>query len=229
AMVDAAIGGKTGVDLPEGKNLLGAFHQPRAVVCDMALLASLPEAEWRNGMAEVIKTAIVGDAALFAELVSASSTLEALRTDYARSAEVVRRCVEVKGGIVMRDERESGERMQLNAGHTIGHAIEAASHYRLPHGQAVAIGLALEARVAQQLGLADASFVADLDRLLAHYGLPTTPPDDLVNMAQPFLRFDKKRHAGKTRYALPCAPGSVRVVDDVDAAVVEAVLLGKAG
>ena len=225
SMVDASIGGKTGVDLPEGKNLLGAFHQPRAVISDVAMLDSLPEAEWRHGMAEVIKTAIIGDAPLLDLLEQ--HTLDSIRHDHGLAVQIVQRCAEVKAGVVMRDVFESGERMQLNAGHTVGHALEAASSFNLAHGAAVAIGLVQEARLAELVGqpVAD-GFVARLTAVCKRYGLPTVPDPTMIDAALPRLRFDKKRLSGKARYALPVAPGRVELVEHIDETLVERILRG---
>jgi 3-dehydroquinate synthase len=224
AMVDSAIGGKTGVNHPLGKNLIGAFHQPRLVLADTVTLATLPPRELRAGWAEVIKHAVIRDADLFAHLEAigepASLQGEAL-------AAVIRRAARVKIEIVNIDERETGERMLLNYGHTLGHAIEAACGYGdLLHGEAVAIGMHLEAQIAARLGMVESAFVARQARLLRAYGLPTDLPpgmtvDDLIERT---LR-DKKVRAGKVRWALPLGVGAATVRDDVPESVVRGVLV----
>lgn len=223
AMVDSAIGGKTGVNHPLGKNLIGAFHQPRLVLADTATLATLPPRELRAGWAEVIKHAVIRDADLFTHLEAigdpASLHGEAL-------AAIIRRAARVKIEIVNIDERETGERMLLNYGHTLGHAIEAACGYGdLLHGEAVAIGMHLEAQIAERLGMVESGFVERQERLLRTYGLPTDLPpgvtvDDLIERT---LR-DKKVRAGKVRWALPLGIGAATVRDDVSESVVRSVL-----
>jgi 3-dehydroquinate synthase len=202
AMADASIGGKTAVNHPRGKNLIGAFHQPRAVLADVATLASLPEREFRAGLAEAVKTAVVGDGALFRRMERSPAAL--LLRHPGAMAGVVSACCRVKARIVEADERETNLRAVLNFGHTLGHALEHLSRYRLHHGEAVAIGMALEARVASAAGIlerdAEARIVALLDRL----GLPTRTPKGL---SPPRIlaaaRTDKKARRGALRYALP--------------------------
>ncbi len=223
AMVDSAIGGKTGVNHPLGKNLIGAFHQPRLTLADTATLATLPPRELRAGWAEVIKHAVIRDADLFVHL-EAIADPSALRGE--ALAAVIRRAARVKIDIVNSDERETGERMLLNYGHTLGHAIEAACGYGdLLHGEAVAIGMHLEALIAHRLGMVEAGFVERQQRLLRAYGLPTDlppgmPVDDLIERT---LR-DKKVRAGRVRWALPQRIGAATVRDDVPETVVRAVL-----
>ncbi len=205
AMVDASVGGKTAVNLPQGKNLVGAFHAPRLVVIDPAVLATLPEAEWRSGMAEVVKHAVIGDPALW-QLVR-----QDLAGVQAQREELVRRALAVKVRVVAQDPFERGLRAVLNAGHTVGHAVEAAAGYALRHGEAVAIGLVAEARIAEALGLAEAGWADRLAQTLARLGLPTAPPADLPwETLAPYLARDKKRRAGQVRFALPCGVGDVR-------------------
>lgn len=222
AMVDSAIGGKTGVNHPLGKNLIGAFHQPRLVLADTATLTTLAGRELRAGWAEVIKHAVIRDAGLFPLLEQAATTTiagEAL-------AGIIRRAVNVKIVVVNADERETGERMLLNYGHTLGHAIEAAAGYgELLHGEAIAIGMHLEAQLAFRLGMIDSGIVERQADLLTGYGLPIAIPpgmtaDDLIERT---LR-DKKVSAGKVRWALPTAIGAAAIRDDVPEAIVRAVL-----
>jgi 3-dehydroquinate synthase len=209
--VDAAVGGKTGVNLPEGKNLVGAFHQPRAVACDPSFLATLPARELRAGLAEVVKTAWIGDAELF----------QALEADPPRSAdhpalgETVRRCVAVKASIVSRDEREGGLRAVLNFGHTLGHAIETEAGGRWLHGEAVALGMVAAVHISVETGRCDASLLDRLVRLLDSVGLPVgdrdLDPDAVLERA----RVDKKRTGGVPAYQLTAGLGLVSVAADL--------------
>ncbi|HEU0303616.1 MAG TPA: bifunctional shikimate kinase/3-dehydroquinate synthase [Gaiellaceae bacterium] len=182
--VDAAIGGKTGIDLPEGKNLVGAFHWPACTVVDPELLATLPEVERRNGLAEVVKTGLLAGEPLW-ELPE---------------AELVRRCAAFKAAVCLRDPREEGERAMLNLGHTFGHALEAASGYALPHGEAVALGLIAALRLS---GLDEQA--AEVDELLQ----PTRPRVD-ADAAWAALERDKKARGGRVRLVLLDAPGKPR-------------------
>jgi 3-dehydroquinate synthase len=208
AQVDSAIGGKTGVNLPEGKNLVGAFYPPYRVVADPDLLASLPEQQFRSGIYEVIKYGILGDAKLFGYIEARMEAL--LRRDAAVLDWVVPRCIAAKAAIVGRDERESGEREALNLGHTLGHALESATAYRrYLHGEAVGWGIifaVLLAVATDRLKIADASRIA---RLVARVGpLPHLRgfkvSDLLVRM-----RGDKKSRAGQVRWVLPLRVGRV--------------------
>ncbi|GAB4396429.1 MAG: hypothetical protein OHK0052_17720 [Anaerolineales bacterium] len=205
AMVDASLGGKTGIDLPEGKNLAGAFHAPRWVLSDPAVLATLPEAELRSGLAEVVKHAVIADAGLFA---ACEAGWEAVMADLET---VIRRAVAVKVKIIQEDPLERGVRAQLNLGHTVGHAIEAASGFRLRHGEAVAIGMVAEARLAEQQGLAQEQGLSErIAACLRGLGLPTEIPAGLDEaVVQRAMNLDKKRADGKVRFALPVAVGEV--------------------
>ncbi|HEU5182510.1 MAG TPA: 3-dehydroquinate synthase, partial [Candidatus Polarisedimenticolia bacterium] len=151
AMVDAAIGGKTAVDHPAGKNLIGAFHHPRAVLADVSTLATLSERDFRSGLAEVVKSAVVGDAALFQRLERSRAAV--LSRHPSALTDLVIACGRVKSGVVRADEKESGKRAILNFGHTVGHALERLSRYRLTHGEAIAIGMCVEARAAEAAGI----------------------------------------------------------------------------
>jgi 3-dehydroquinate synthase len=226
AMVDASIGGKAGVDIPAGKNLVGAFHQPSAVIIDPLCLATLPPNELRAGMAEVLKHGVIADALFFERTVAALPTLYA--PDGAGTmamVEVIRRAASIKCDVVRRDEREAGLRHVLNFGHTIAHAIELVSHYAIPHGEAVAIGMVVEARIAERLGLAESLTAERLERALVAAGLPVARPEHLgAEAILAATRLDKKSRAGTVRYALPerigamCAGGglwSVPVPDEV--------------
>jgi 3-dehydroquinate synthase len=201
AMIDSSVGGKTGVDVPAGKNLIGAFHQPRAVVADVDVLATLPKAQVAAGMAEAIKHGVIADAAYFASLADAGP---ALARDVAHLEPVVRRSVEIKASVVAADEREAGRRQILNFGHTIGHAIEAGSGFDLLHGEAVAIGMAAEATLAEALGVAERGLRSAIVGMLERYLLPTTLPEKLGNDdLLETMRTDKKVRSKRVRFALP--------------------------
>lgn len=203
-MVDATLGGKTGADLPQGKNLIGAFHAPRLVLADPSVLRTLPEEEWRNGLAEVVKHGILADPTLF---LLCSQGLEAVR---ANLDEVLRRAVAVKIRIIQQDPYEKGERALLNLGHTLGHALEAASEYRLRHGEAVAIGMAQAARLAERLGLAESGLSAQIVQALQALGLPSQiPPWMERERILAAMGIDKKRAQGELRLVLPRRVGEV--------------------
>jgi 3-dehydroquinate synthase len=232
AMVDSALGGKTGVNHSLGKNLIGAFHQPRLVLSDTSLLATLPARELRAGWAEVIKHAVIRDAGLFQELEDcrlqiADCTGDSIYNLQSTICNLVRRAANVKVDVVNVDERETGERMLLNYGHTLGHALEALTGYgTLLHGEAVAIGMELAAQVALRMELWGPDAVARQRALLHAYGLPTAIPAG-VNPAQLLeltLR-DKKVRAGRVRWVLPTAIGAAEVRDDVPEDLVRAVVV----
>ncbi|MDW8480041.1 MAG: 3-dehydroquinate synthase [Xanthomonadales bacterium] len=223
AQVDAAIGGKTAVNLPAGKNLVGAFHPPRAVLCDLETLATLPEREYRAGLAEVVKYACIADAGFFAWLEGHAEPL--LGRDPAVLAEAVARSVAHKAAIVGRDEREQGERALLNFGHTFGHALEAAGEYRTwLHGEAVAIGMRLAARLAERLGLAEAGDTARLDALLARLGLGASAAMPSADALLGFIRLDKKGRSDRLRFVLWRGVGRALVAEGVPEETVRAVL-----
>jgi 3-dehydroquinate synthase len=224
AMVDSSVGGKTGVDHPAGKNLIGAFHQPRAVIADLDTLATLPDRELRAGLAEVVKTACIGDADFFAWLEAHADALLARDADALTHAIVT--CCRFKAGVVMRDERENGERALLNFGHTFGHALEAESGYgTLLHGEAVAIGMTLAARLSTRLGMAGAGDGERLQALLQRIDLPTTPPPDIEPSALlARMRLDKKNRAGTLRLILWRGIGRAEIREDADASAVMGML-----
>lgn len=225
AMVDSSVGGKTGVDHPAGKNLIGAFHQPRAVVADLATLATLPERELRAGLAEVVKTACLGDAGFFAWLEAHVDAL--LARDDAAIGHAIATCCSFKAGVVERDERESGERALLNFGHSFGHALEVEAGYgALLHGEAVAIGMLCAARLSTRLGMAGDADTQRLHALLQRIGLPTAIPPGLhADALLAHMRLDKKNRAGALRLILWRGVGRVEIVGGVDPAVVRMVLL----
>jgi 3-dehydroquinate synthase len=218
AMVDAGLGGKTGADLPEGKNLVGAFHPPALVLIDPDALDSLPPEAFRSGLAEVVKHGVIGDPGLF-ELCGRG--WEALWSGD-RDA-LVRRAVAVKVRTIEADPFEKGARASLNYGHTIGHAVEQAMQYRLDHGSAVAIGMVAETRLAEEMGLAEAGLTARVEAVLAGLGLPVRIPEGLDRAAmRDALMRDKKKAAGTVKFALPVRVGEVRVGVTVDPARVAA-------
>jgi 3-dehydroquinate synthase len=201
AMVDASVGGKVGVNLPEGKNLVGAFHQPRLVWIDVATLRSLPRRERSAGFAEVVKAAALRDAGFFARLERDAEAL--LELDPRRLVPVLGRAVAIKAEIVAQDEREAGPRMLLNLGHTLAHAIEALTGYRrVLHGEAVAIGMVHAARRSEQLGLAPEGTAARLETLLRRFELPTELPRFPREAYLAALRVDKKSRDGRIRYVI---------------------------
>ncbi|HJU65993.1 MAG TPA: 3-dehydroquinate synthase [Gemmatimonadaceae bacterium] len=209
AMIDASVGGKTGVDTPAGKNLVGAFHQPAAVVIDPEALATLPAAQIRSGLAEAIKHAVVADGSYFDRIDAQAEELLA-RFDATAFEPVILRSVEIKTQVVRQDERESGLRKVLNFGHTLGHAIESASGYSLLHGEAVACGMALEARLAEAVDIAEPDTASRIIELLHRVGLPTGRPASLD--AELLLRLtyvDKKARGGAVEYALPRRIGAM--------------------
>jgi 3-dehydroquinate synthase len=202
AMIDSSIGGKTGVDTPAGKNLVGAFHQPRLVVADVQTLATLPPTQLVAGMAEALKHGAIADGEYF-EMLTANAG-RVLDQDADTLAAVVTRSVEIKARVVAEDEREiTGRRAVLNFGHTVGHAIETVAGYRMLHGEAIAVGMRVEADLGVRMGVTDTASARRLVDGLKRYGLPTTvpaalPADRLVEA----MRFDKKSRAGIVRASL---------------------------
>jgi len=202
AMVDSSVGGKTGVDTPQGKNLVGAFHPPAGVLADPTVLATLPPHDYRGGLAEMAKHGIVADAAYWLELQARAPDLAA-RTPAALTP-LIRRSVEIKAAVVTEDERESGRRSVLNAGHTVAHAIEQLSRFAVSHGDAVAIGLVAEAHLGESIGIARKGLAAEIAAGLRVLRLPTHVPADLAaNALLDAMRLDKKRSGTQLRFALP--------------------------
>jgi 3-dehydroquinate synthase len=224
AMVDSSVGGKTGVNLPAGKNLIGAFHQPRAVIADTGTLATLPEREYRAGLAEAIKHSALGDAVFFERLEPMRAALLA-RDDDALATLIAHSC-RFKAAVVARDETEHGERALLNFGHTFGHALEAEAGYgTLLHGEAVAIGMVLAARLSARLGMPGADDGERLRGLLRDFGLPVTLPSDIDPEALiRHMRLDKKNRAGELRLILWRGIGRAEIVSGVDEAAVRDLL-----
>jgi 3-dehydroquinate synthase len=211
AMIDASIGGKTGLDTPAGKNLIGAFHQPSLVLIDPQLLRTLPPQHLRQGLAEAIKHGVIADASYFAWIASSlREILDNADADDATAMHLVQRSVEIKVGVVAQDEREGGIRKILNFGHTIGHAIEQVTGYGVSHGEAVAIGMVAEATLAERLGIAAAGLADTIATVCDAAGLPVRLPDG-ADAAEVVVatRSDKKTRAGVVEYALPSALGTM--------------------
>ena len=216
AMVDASVGGKTGVDLPQGKNLVGAFKQPAAVLADVTTLQTLPPVELAAGMAEVIKHGLIGDRELFERLEIGDWPVSNLQS-------LVTRAIRVKQLVVQEDPFERGRRATLNLGHTFGHAIEQVSRYRIRHGEAVAMGLAAAADLSARLGYCSPDLPERVRAALRHAHLPGRIPANLPPQAQYRAMFsDKKKVAGKLRFILLRGVADVFVAEDVpETAVLE--------
>jgi len=230
AQVDSAIGGKTGVNLSSGKNLVGAFYQPRAVYINWGTLASLPARELRAGYAEVIKYGMIADGALFEQLERETPAVMAARAHGCTAVPdvlggIIRRCCEIKAQVVASDERESGLRAILNYGHTFAHAIETLTHYRIyTHGEAVAIGMHAAASYACALGMCGAELVARQRQLIEAAGLPVRMPQLGVDELLAAFGRDKKTRGGTLQFVLPEAIGRVRLVSGCDEGVLRTCL-----
>lgn len=223
AQVDSSVGGKTGVDIPEGKNLVGAFYQPRAVFVDSRALLSLPDEELLNGLAEVIKYGVIYDSVFFDFLESRREDI--LGRKLAVLEEVIEKCCAIKARVVEADEREADLRRILNYGHTIGHAVEAASNFTLAHGSAVAMGMVAAANIARNKGLLAESESARIRALIESYGLPVAIPagydhTEIIG----YLKTDKKTVGGVPVFVLPTSIGTVVITDQVTEEQVRAVL-----
>lgn len=207
AMIDAAIGGKTGVDTPAGKNLVGAIHRPATVMVDPLFLQTLPLRQLRAGMAEAFKHGIIADAGYFDRISHCTATAF---TETHVAVELIARSVEIKADIVRRDELEQGPRKALNFGHTIGHAIEVACGYRILHGEAVAMGMALEAEIAERANVAQQGTASTIRDALKGAGLPSARPRELsADILLAATRTDKKARGGASQYALPVRIGEM--------------------
>ncbi|MBN1661149.1 MAG: 3-dehydroquinate synthase [Anaerolineae bacterium] len=232
AMVDASVGGKTGVDLPQGKNLVGAFKQPALVLIDPSVLSTLPTRHLRAGLAEVLKHGLIGDPELFDRVTSdrfqVTSGLQQAADQPSPlppfPPSILVRALRVKIDIVERDPYEQGRRMVLNLGHTFGHAIEGVSGYALSHGEAVGVGLVAAARLAARLGICPPELAGQIEAAVAGIGLPTRYPGTSPAEVYEAMAADKKRHHDRLRFVLPRALGDVVVVDDVPPTDVHAVL-----
>jgi shikimate kinase/3-dehydroquinate synthase len=218
AMADASVGGKVGVDLPQGKNLVGAFKQPVAVVMDPTVLATLPEEEVRSGMAEVIKHSIIGAPDLLAELEVVTPNAQSISTS------LLAQSLQVKIQVIENDPYEQGRRAVLNLGHTVGHGLERLSDFSLRHGEAVAIGMVAASRIALELGRADRSLSDRIEAVLEAWGLPVRCPPYDADAIWEAMTHDKKRRGRTLRWVLPHAIGHVEIVEDVPLGVVKSVL-----
>ena len=222
AQVDSSVGGKTAINHPLGKNMIGAFYQPQRVICDLDLLKTLPARELSAGLAEIIKYGPIADMD-FLDWIE--SNIDALRGgDTAALAHAVQRSCEIKAAVVGQDEREAGLRAILNFGHTFGHAIESGMGYGAwLHGEGVGCGMVMAAELSQRLGLIDAAFVLRLRRLIARAGLPTVGPvlsaSDNAGRYLDLMRVDKKAEAGEIKFVVIDRPGSARVQGAPDALV----------
>ncbi|HET6932186.1 MAG TPA: 3-dehydroquinate synthase [Candidatus Acidoferrum sp.] len=223
AQVDSAIGGKTGVNLPEGKNLIGAFYPPRLVIADPELLATLPGREFRGGLAEVIKYGVIADARLFAFL---EKQMDAILRRHARALErVIQRSIAIKAQVVSKDEKESGLREILNFGHTFGHALESVTRYRhFQHGEAIAWGMMCAALLGHEVAGTPADVVSRIVALVRQIG-PLPPwPDAAPREMMDAMRSDKKARGGKLRFVLAKKLGQARTFDGVPEKTVECIL-----
>ncbi|MDD5698359.1 MAG: 3-dehydroquinate synthase [Victivallaceae bacterium] len=219
AMVDSSVGGKTGVDLPEGKNLVGAFWQPRLVIIDPETLKTLPVEELRNGLAEVIKYGMIRDWKFFRRLEKNSTGLKQLDLDF--YTRIIARCCEIKAEIVSRDEREGGLRAILNYGHTFGHAVESLSNFSIAHGAAVAMGMAAAAELAVLLRKIPGNYAERQNSLLRTLGLPVRIPPGLEpEKIYAAMLHDKKAVGAKVKLVLPVAEGAVAIIDDLDSKLI---------
>ena len=213
-MVDASVGGKTGVDLPQGKNLVGAFKQPEMVIIDSAVLNTLPTAEFRSGLAEVVKHGIIAGPELFSALDDGNFTLPWMLSE----------AVKVKVAVVQEDPFEQGRRAMLNLGHTFGHAFETLSDFQLRHGEGVAMGLACAARLSVELGHASNDTADAIITLLERLDLPAIPPAYPPDAVWRAMGADKKKEAGRLRFVLPRNIGDVDIFADVPESAVKGVL-----
>ncbi len=218
AMVDSSVGGKTGVNHPMGKNMIGAFYQPKKVLMDLSVLRTLPKEEFRAGMAEVIKYGVIRDGALFDYL--GRNREKILAHDLDALEHIIRRSCEIKAEVVSKDERESGLRAILNFGHTVGHAVETVENYTMRHGYAVAIGMVYASRLAHRTGLCESAVPERVEALIKSYGLPTDlsalsrKPN--VTALMDTMQLDKKAEGGKVKFVLPKKIGAVVVTKEWD-------------
>lgn len=211
SMADASLGGKTGADLPQGKNLVGAFHPPRLVLADPQVLKTLPESELRSGLAEVVKAGVIADPELFR---LCGQGWEAVLSNL---DEIVRRSMAVKIQVIQADPFEQGVRASLNLGHTLGHALEFATGFRLRHGEAVAIGMVAAARLAEDMDQAKPGLAAEISGVLAGLGLPVDLPGNLDRESiTKGMQVDKKRQGGQVRFVLPSSVGEVHTGVEVE-------------
>jgi 3-dehydroquinate synthase len=224
AMADSSIGGKTAVDHGRLKNVAGAFYQPKLVVADIEALKTLPAVELANGMGEVIKHAAICDREFFEYLDTSMG--KAMALDAGVMEYIVVKNVRIKASVVSADEKEAGLRAILNYGHTVGHAVEVVSGFKLKHGQAVAIGMVAEAKISQRLGMLDSGAVDRLEKLIAKAGLPAHIPGLDKKKLMQAMAHDKKVRQGRLTFALLKSIGEAFITNDVESALVEEVLSG---
>ena len=214
AMIDASVGGKTGVDTSFGKNLVGAFHQPAAVIADISVLETLPREHLRAGFAEAIKHGVIADARYFETTATLAADLDRVDVTGDAMLDLVARSIEIKANVVGQDEREGGIRKTLNFGHTFGHAIELCSNYEVLHGAAVATGMVYEARLAELLGIAESGITDRIRDVVAAAGLPIARPRSISDAdVVSATHTDKKARAGRVEYALPLRIGAMTPAD----------------
>jgi 3-dehydroquinate synthase len=223
AQVDSSVGGKTGVNHPLGKNMIGTFYQPSLVFIDVDTLKSLPEREFIASIAEIIKYGVIADRGLF-------DYLRDNREDILRLGDslmtIIKRSCEIKADVVSRDERETGLRAILNFGHTVGHAIETVTGYRrFLHGEAIAMGMCVAAKIAAEMGMLNSKEVSSIRNLIQIHGLPVSIPDDIdvIGLFEA-MKIDKKVRAGRLRFVLPESIGRVKIVEDIDRGIIKKAL-----
>ena len=224
AMVDSSVGGKTGIDIPEGKNLIGAFHQPESVWVNTAFLATLPPKELGNGLSEVVKTAAIYDENFFS-LLENNAMLLRNTSNQELFNKVIRRCCEIKAEVVSSDEKESGLRAILNYGHTFAHPIETLSNYSVSHGEAVSVGMEYAGKLALKLGLWSRKEYQRQADLLDLLNLPRRRPQHIkaADMVE-LMKSDKKNKNGKITFVLPEKTGKVQIVSDIDSSTILSVV-----
>jgi 3-dehydroquinate synthase len=222
AQVDSSIGGKVAVDHGKLKNKIGAFYQPKLVISDTTTLKTLPQKEFANGMAEVIKSAVIRDRSFFNFIRENLAAITKLENDIIE--ETVFRAASIKASVVMQDERDTGLRNILNFGHTIGHAVESVSRFKISHGQAVAIGMIAEAKISLKMGTLKKNELNEIEDLISYCGLPTRLSELDKDSILQAIQHDKKVTNGKIRFALPRNIGDVYVTDEVEPAVIREAL-----
>jgi 3-dehydroquinate synthase len=224
AQVDSSIGGKVAVNHGQLKNNIGAFYQPKVVITDIGTLKTLDAREFNNGLAEVIKSAVVRDADFFDFIEKKLDNIKSLDNDALE--EIVFRSAKIKAEIVEKDEKDLGLRSILNYGHTIGHAIETTSDFKTTHGEAIAIGMLVAGRISQHLGVMDRNELDRLKTVIGRAGLPTSIPELNMDRIIEAMRHDKKILQGKIRFVLPRTIGEVFITDEVSPRLLEQVLAG---
>ncbi len=224
AQVDSSVGGKVAVDHGQLKNMIGAFYQPRLVIADTDTLRTLPTRELANGLAEVIKSAVIRDKKFFTFIEGNLNKIKSL--DEGALEEIVFQSVKIKAEVVEKDEKESGLRSILNYGHTIGHAIESVSVFKVEHGEAIAIGMVAAARISNKMGILDKNELIRLKSVIEKAGLPTEMPNLKVEEIMQTMKHDKKVWQDKVRFVLLKSIGSVFLTDEVKPSLVEEVLVG---